>query len=594
MLSIINPCRMEIDMRIRDVEQRTGLSRKTIRFYEAKGLLSVDRSDNSYREYDEGVVEQLKLIAVLRKAGISLADIQLWQDNVISSDEMLHKRLSELRSAADIAMDQVKLCNDLLARKPEELFLRITADSGEDPDMISDEPEEAPVLPCIGIDIGTTTISAVVLDVAKGKTAGVYTLANASDIPSEFIWEKTQDVEQITGRIHKLLDSLLHRYAGVKAIGITGQMHGILYIDAAGNAVSPLYTWQDERAGLGSPSLCQILEERTGYRVAPGYGLATHFANQQSGNVPDGAVKLCTVMDYIVMKLTGHTVPLTHSSDAASLGFYNTQTNAFDREAILKAEIDPSILPDVTAESTIAGTWNGIPVTVAIGDNQASFLGSVQNPECEALANFGTGSQISVMNRDPAGFQADAAMEIRPFTENSWLTSGSALCGGRAYALLERFFRQYVTACGMAAEEQYEVMNTLAQKGMESGRYLHVHTTFCGTRNDPARRGSVDGISEELLTPEAFIAGTLWGMAAELHEMFRKMPHDHVNTLVISGNAVRKNPALRQMLKEVFDMNVCMPSHKEEAAFGAAMFSALGAGCTDRETLASCIRYSDI
>lgn len=466
--------------------------------------------------------------------------------------------------------------------------------TGEAPDLISDTCEDAPVLPCIGIDIGTTTISAVVLDVANSKTAGVYTLDNASDLPSGFVWEKIQDAERITGRIQELLDSLLRRYAGVRAIGITGQMHGILYTDAAGNAVSPLYTWQDGRAGLGSPSPCQILEERTGYRLAPGYGLATHFANQQTGNVPENAVKLCTIMDYIVMKLTGRTCPLTHSSNAASLGFYNTQTNSFDREAILRAGIVPSVLPDVTAEDTIAGTWNEIPVTVAIGDNQASFLGSVQNPEREALANFGTGSQISVMNRDTAGFHADASMEIRPFTANSWLISGSALCGGRAYALLERFFRQYVTACGMTSGEQYEVMNALAQKGIENGNYLHVHTTFCGTRNDPSLRGSIGGISEDLLTPEALIAGTLWGMASELHGMFRKMPHGPVKTLVISGNAVRKNPALRQMLKEVFAMDVCMPVHKEEAAFGAAMFAAMGSGCAGRDALAACIRYSGI
>jgi len=461
-------------------------------------------------------------------------------------------------------------------------------------DVIPDMPERVSVLPCIGIDIGTTTISAVVLDVANGKTLGVDTIANASDIPSDFIWEKIQDAEQITERVRQLLESLHNKYAEVKAIGITGQMHGILYVDAAGNAISPLYTWQDERAGQGVPSPCQILEDRTGYRIAPGYGLATHFANHINGNVPDGTAKLCTIMDYIVMKLTGRTCPITHCSNAASLGLYSMQTNTFDSEAVIRAEIDPMLLPDVTAESVIAGMWNGIPVIAAIGDNQASFLGAVKDPEHEALANFGTGSQISVMNRDISGFRTDAAMEIRPFIETWWLTSGSALCGGRAYALLERFFRQYVTACGMSASEQYEVMNILAKKGIENGRYLHVHTTFCGTRNDPALRGSVEGISEELLTPEAFIAGTLWGMAAELYEMFRKIPHDHVNTLIVSGNAVRKNPALRQMLKEVFEMEVWMPVHKEEAAFGAAMFSAIGSGCADRQSLTECIRYSDI
>ncbi len=447
---------------------------------------------------------------------------------------------------------------------------------------------------CIGIDIGTTTVSAVVLDITERKTVEVYTIDNASDIASDFVWEKMQDASRISDRVFELLNSLLDRYPEVKTIGITGQMHGILYVDANGSAVSPLYTWQDGRAGLGSPSFCQILEERSGYRLAPGYGLATHFANLMNGNVPNNAVKLCTIMDYIVMKLTDRKTPLMHSSDAASLGFYNIQTNAFDTDALIRAGIDPVVLPDITAENMIAGTWNGIPVTVAIGDNQASFLGSVQDPEHEALANFGTGSQISVMNHDTSGFQPDAAMEIRPFLKNSWLTSGSALCGGRAYALIERFFRQYMSASGAAETEQYEVMNALACKGIESKKYLHVRTTFCGTRNAPDLFGSICDISEDLLTPEAFIAGTLWGMATELHDMFLNMPHDHVNKLIVSGNAVRKNTALRQMLKEVFDMEVRMPAHKEEAAFGAAMFSAMASGCADRDALSVCIRYSDI
>ena len=447
---------------------------------------------------------------------------------------------------------------------------------------------------CIGIDIGTTTVSAVVLDITERKTVEVYTIDNASDIASDFVWEKMQDASRISDRVFELLNSLLDRYPEVKTIGITGQMHGILYVDANGSAVSPLYTWQDGRAGLGSPSFCQILEERSGYRLAPGYGLATHFANLMNGNVPNNAVKLCTIMDYIVMKLTDRKTPLMHSSDAASLGFYNIQTNAFDTDALIRAGIDPVVLPDITAENMIAGTWNGIPVTVAIGDNQASFLGSVQDPEHEALANFGTGSQISVMNHDTSGFQPDAAMEIRPFLKNSWLTSGSALCGGRAYALIERFFRQYMSASGAAETEQYEVMNALACKGIESKKYLHVRTTFCGTRNAPDLFGSICDISEDLLTPEAFIAGTLWGMATELHDMFLNMPHDHVTKLIVSGNAVRKNTALRQMLKEVFDMEVRMPAHKEEAAFGAALFSSMAAGCADRIAISECICYSDI
>ncbi|MBR3999167.1 MAG: MerR family transcriptional regulator, partial [Clostridia bacterium] len=146
---------MEVRMRIRDVEILTGLSRKTIRFYEAKGLLSVDRSDNSYREYDEGVVEQLKLIALLRRAGISLADIQLWQDGVITSGEMLNKRLTELRSEANIALDQVRLCNQLLAGELQDLMSDTRTNSEDDPEL--DESSDGSGELCLGLDIGTTT-----------------------------------------------------------------------------------------------------------------------------------------------------------------------------------------------------------------------------------------------------------------------------------------------------------------------------------------------------------------------------------------------------------------------------------------------------
>ena len=70
--------------------------------------------------------------------------------------------------------------------------------------------------------------------------------------------------------------------------------------------------------------------------------------------------------------------------------------------------------------------------------------------------------------------------------------------------------------------------------------------------------------------------------------MFKKMPHSHISTLVVSGNAVRKNPVLRQILAETFGLPLQIPAHTEEAAFGAALFAARGAGADD---LRHCIKY---
>ena len=149
------------------------------------------------------------------------------------------------------------------------------------------------------------------------------------------------------------------------------------------------------------------------------------------------------------------------------------------------------------------------------------------------------------------------------------LISGSALCGGRAYALLESFFRKYVAACGFTDSEQYEIMNSLALDAIKKDRHLHVCTTFCGIRSDHTIRGSVTGIGEENLGPGELIAGVLYGMAEELHGMFAEMPKDGIRQLVVSGNAVRKNPALRRVLERVFGMKILVPVHQEEAAYGS-------------------------
>ena len=100
----------------------------------------------------------------------------------------------------------------------------------------------------LGIDIGTTTISAAVLE--DGQFLASETRANGAFIPSALTCAREQDVEKITQTALAIVQMLFERYPDIHSIGVTGQMHGILYVDADGNAVSPLYTWQDARGSL--------------------------------------------------------------------------------------------------------------------------------------------------------------------------------------------------------------------------------------------------------------------------------------------------------------------------------------------------------
>ncbi len=424
----------------------------------------------------------------------------------------------------------------------------------------------------VGIDIGTTTVSGIVLNAEDNSVLQIYNVPNDSNLPSKHSWEHQQSPERILAIVKGILDQILKNYP-VSSIGVTGQMHGILLISPDGEALSPLYTWQDMSAGMGENSSCEQLEHLTGYRVPGGYGLATLYHLVRTNQIPQQAYVTGTIMDFITMNLCGLSRPVMHITNAASWGLFSTSRKHFDSDLLKRAGISEEILPVVTAETKVIGTYQNIPVAVAIGDNQAAFMGSVSEPGTSVLVNIGTGSQVSVLSEMITN--ADGVLiEARPFDGKSLLYSGSCLSGGRSYALLEKFFRRFAVFCGMKDKPYYEELNQLAKAGMDAGNWVDICTTFFGTRENPDLQGAITRIGEDNFTPEAFSAGILYGMARELYELYQKMPHKGITKLIASGNGVRKNPNFCRVLEDVFKMKLTIPDHTEEAAYGAAMFGA--------------------
>lgn len=472
----------------------------------------------------------------------------------------------------------------------------------------------------IGIDIGTTTISGVIVDAESRAVVRAKTIENGSFIKTEHEWERIQDAELIIKKAKELLDELLAGCDDAVSVGLTGQMHGILYVDEKGKCISPLYTWQDGRGNLPEPdgrSLVEEIYEKYQVKTASGYGMVTHFYNLRnyrgygtegkkeesafiSGkrNVSGEAASLCTIADYFGMTLTGRRKPLIHTSMADSLGFFDGEKGTFRKDMITafgRACRQPGvmmagekasaklpegrfteILPEVTGELAVLGEYRGIPVTAALGDSQASFLGSVGMEEGAFLVNMGTGGQISAISDS---YCKAPGIEARPYLNGKYLLTGASLCGGRAYAILESFFRSYLsTACGEQKEEQYKVMEKLAEKGFAGGNTIKVVTAFRGSRVNPGLRGSISGIDEDNFTPEAMVCGVLEGMARELFELYGQI---HAITgleakrLVASGNGLRRNRILREIFSQMFEAELTLAPYEEEAAYGAAVGSLL-------------------
>jgi len=261
----------------------------------------------------------------------------------------------------------------------------------------------------IGIDIGTTSICGVVIDIETGELLRSRTLNSDAFIEGAATFEKIQSPERIISLASEILDGFISDETEV--IGVTGQMHGIVYTDADGNAVSPLYTWQDGRGNepYGDSTYAEHLGSHSGY------GNVTDFYNRVNGLVLGTAVSYCTIHDYFVMKLCSLKKAVIHTSDAASFGLYDLATRKFSYDCDL----------NVVDDYHIAGKYKNIPVAVAIGDNQASVFSSLAD-ENGILLNVGTGSQISVISDKM--IEAEN-IETRPYFEGKYLIVGAALFG---------------------------------------------------------------------------------------------------------------------------------------------------------------------
>ena len=430
----------------------------------------------------------------------------------------------------------------------------------------------------VGIDIGTTSICGVRLDTRTGTAERVESRANSGMLPPRNGWEREQDPEAILREVESVLDELMCGDTGV--IGLTGQMHGIVYLGSGGRSVSPLYTWQDARGGLpfGEGTYAGELG------CAPGYGWATDFYNHENSIIPDNAAGFCTIHDYAAARLCGLAQPVIHASDAASFGLYSRRTASFATDKISSGAVCERFCARVasypyriTDECELVGRYRGALVAAAVGDNQASFVGAGGDGET-ALVNIGTGGQVSAAADPCVGKLADG-LELRPLCGEKNLIVGSTLCGGRAFALFHKFCLEIASlACpGDKIKNLYPQLDGLIEKLLERGGTLEIDTAFSGTRADPLRRGSIANLSDENFTPGEFALGILAGEANELYSLYRLM-NKPVKKLVGSGNGVRRSRALRRLLGEKFGMPLYVAEHTEEAAYGAALYALTAAG----------------
>ena len=456
----------------------------------------------------------------------------------------------------------------------------------------------------LGVDVGTTHITALLLDAASGNILASQSLLNASEVTSpadkargRSEWDAARMVGLTWEAIRRVVGSLADASA-ICGIGVSGQMHGMCLLSGDLKPITPFVGWQDRRGEERIPGSSELYLERMQRlagdvpraRLATGFMGVTLFWMKESGcSFPAGACATF-LSDMVVSWLTGEP-PCADPSNADSSGLFDAATRQWNLPLLEQLGLPVDVLPPLRLAPSAAGGLRaelatqvgmraGIPVCVSIGDNQASFLGGVADYSRSVALNIGTGGQLSL--HIPA-YVADDILETRCYPGGGYLLVSAGLCGGRSYAILRDFFRAVGKAFFGARgdEDLYERMNELAASVTSGSEGVICEPLFAGARHDPGRRALWKGLSATNFTPAHLTRSLLEGLVRVFVESYERMRQIGVagrDVLIGSGNGLRRNPLLAQIAAEGFGMPLRIPVHEEEAAYGAALLAAVGDG----------------
>ena len=178
-------------------------------------------------------------------------------------------------------------------------------------------------------------------------------------------------------------------------------------------------------------------------------------------------------------------------------------------------------------------------------------------------------------------------MEKRPLLPGYFILTGTGLCGGWSYQYLARFF-QSVNATFAGAQvsltEIYEAMSEAGIAEAQDASGISVDPRFLGSRTDPWVTGSIRGIDADNFQPSNLVRATANGIVDELFSYYSQAGV-RAERLFVAGNAARRNPMLRQAVKDRWGKRPIAVQHDQEAALGAAYLAAANLGLMERSWL---------
>lgn len=450
----------------------------------------------------------------------------------------------------------------------------------------------------IGIDLGTSSTKTVLFDetgeviASASKDYPLYTPNNgwAEQKPEDW---RDAALETIT----KVVSESGVNKEDIKGLGISGQMHGLVMLDEAGEVIRPSIIWCDQRtekeceeitAKIGAKRLIEITANPalTGFTASKILWVRNHE--------PENYAKCRHILlpkDYVRYVLTGEFA--TEVSDASGMQLLDVPKREWSDEVLEKLEIDKSLLakvyesPDVTgtilpeiAEKT--GLSTSTVVVGGAGDNAAAAVGTGVVEDGKAFTTIGTSgvvfahsSQISI---DPKGRVHTFCCAV----PGAWHVMGVTQAAGYSLAwYLDNMgteFRREAKEKGCSVWSLLNEAVTASPIGANKLLYLPYLNGERTPHLDANCRGVFFGLSS-MHTKNDIARAVYEGICYSLTDCKDILSEMGVNVndmMACGGGAT--NAVQRQMMADMYGCDVNTVTATEGPALGVAILAGVGAG----------------
>jgi xylulokinase len=439
----------------------------------------------------------------------------------------------------------------------------------------------------VGLDVGTTGVKAIAVE-PDGKVVAHAERSYPLLTPRPG-WAEQDPEEWWRASEAALADVSVGKVVG---IGLSGQMHGLVALDAEERVLRPAILWNDQRTGAE----CAEIEERlgldrlislTGNRALTGFTAPKLlWLRRHEADVYERIAHVLLPKDYVRLRLTGERA--IDVADASGTLLFDVAHRSWSGDVLEALELPIAWLPRVLESPEVSGrTAQGVPVAAGAGDQAAAALGvGVDRPGRVSVVLGTSGVVFAAL---PA-FAADPQARVHAFCHavpGTWEAMGVMLSAAGSLQWLGDVLGAEPRALAGEAERWLP-----GAEGLLFAPYLQGERT---PHADPDVRGGFVGLSlrhDRGALARAVLEGVAYGLRDSL-ELLRELGVEPLAGR-ISGGGARSRHWL-EIVASVLNLPLELTAVEEGSAFGAALLGGAAGGvfATAGDAVASCVRVSE-